>query len=83
MVRSLLVANKTLASGEVSRFVRERIANDDSCQFTLLVPATPQRDKLGSRLGTRSPTLAPAHEYRTRPSAWTIGSTRASAWSTG
>ena len=51
MVRLLLVANKTLASGEVSRFVRERIAEDDNCQFTLLVPATPQRDKLGSRMG--------------------------------
>ena len=51
MVRLLLVANKTLASGEVARFVRERIAKDDGCQFTLLVPATPQRDTLGSRLG--------------------------------
>ena len=51
MVGLLLVANKTLASGEVARFVRERIAKDDGCQFTLLVPATPQRDTLGSRLG--------------------------------
>jgi GABA permease len=51
MVHLLLVANKTLASGEVSRFVRERIAEGDSCEFTLLVPATPHRDELGSRLG--------------------------------
>jgi len=41
MVRVLLVANKTLGSGEVSEFVRSRIAEDD-CQFTLLVPATPR-----------------------------------------
>ena len=51
MVRLLLVANKTLASGEVSRFVRERVAKDESCQFTLLVPATPQRSQLGYRIG--------------------------------
>ena len=51
MVRLLLVANKTLASEEVSRFVRERMAKDDGCQFTLLVPATPQRGQLGSRMG--------------------------------
>ena len=50
MVRLLLVANKTLASGEVSRFVRERMAKDDSCQFTLLVPATPQGGQPGSRM---------------------------------
>ena len=44
MVRVLLVANKTLGSGEVSEFVRERMAKDD-CQFTLLVPATPRSDR--------------------------------------
>lgn len=41
MVRVLLVANKTLGSGEVSDFVRNRMTEDD-CQFTLLVPATPR-----------------------------------------
>lgn len=41
MVRVLLVANKTLGSGEVSDYVRNRMAQDE-CQFTLLVPATPR-----------------------------------------
>jgi GABA permease len=41
MVSVLLVANKTLGSGEVSEYVRSRMANDE-CQFTLLVPATPR-----------------------------------------
>jgi hypothetical protein len=41
MVRVLLVANKTLGSGEVSEFVRNRMATEE-CQFTLLVPATPR-----------------------------------------
>ena len=41
MVRVLLVANKTLGSGEVSEFVRNRMAEEE-CQFTLLVPATPR-----------------------------------------
>ncbi len=50
MVRLLLVANKTLDSGEVSRFVRERMAKDDNCQFTLLVPATPHGGQPGSRM---------------------------------
>jgi len=44
MVRVLLVANKTLGSGEVSEFVRNRMAEDE-CQFTLLVPATPRPDR--------------------------------------
>jgi hypothetical protein len=44
MVRVLLVANKTLGSGEVSDYVRNRMAKDD-CQFTLLVPATPRWDR--------------------------------------
>ncbi len=43
MVRVLLVANKTLGSGEVSEFVRNRIAKEE-CQFTLLVSATPRFD---------------------------------------
>jgi GABA permease len=41
MARVLLVANKTLGSGEVSDYVRNRMAEDE-CQFTLLVPATPR-----------------------------------------
>ncbi|GAA3691682.1 hypothetical protein GCM10022204_03720 [Microlunatus aurantiacus] len=49
MVRLLLVANKTLSSAEVSRFVQDRIAAGD-CQITLLVPATPQRVHAGSRM---------------------------------
>lgn len=44
MVRVLLVANKTLGSGEISEFVRDRMAKED-CQFTLLVPATPRWDR--------------------------------------
>jgi GABA permease len=44
MVRVLLVANKTLGSGEVSDYVRNRMAKDD-CEFTLLVPATPRWDR--------------------------------------
>jgi hypothetical protein len=44
MVRVLLVANKTLGSGEVSEFVRNRMAKEE-CQFTLLVPATPRGDR--------------------------------------
>ena len=49
MVRLLLVANKTLASGEVSEFVRDRIAKEEDCQFTLLVPATPRDHGAGAR----------------------------------
>ena len=44
MDRVLLVANKTLASGEISEFVRTRMAKGP-CQFTLLVPATPRWDR--------------------------------------
>ena len=44
MVNVLLVANKTLGSGEVSEFVRNRMAKEE-CQFTLLVPATPRWSK--------------------------------------
>jgi GABA permease len=50
MVRLLLVANKTLTSGEVSDFVRDRIAKDDNCQFTLLVPASPHERQPGARM---------------------------------
>ena len=50
MVRLLLVANKTLASGEVSAFVRDRMAKEEDCQFTLLVPATPRDHGAGARL---------------------------------
>jgi GABA permease len=45
MVRVLLVANKTLGSGEVSEYVRDRMAKEE-CQFTLLVPATPRWDRV-------------------------------------
>src|SRR4051812_35104447 len=44
MVRVLLIANKTLGSGEVSEFVRSRMAKEE-CQFTLLVPATPRPNR--------------------------------------
>jgi GABA permease len=44
MARVLLVANKTLASGEVSEYVRTRMAKEP-CEFTLLVPATPRWDR--------------------------------------
>ena len=50
MARLLLVANKTLDSEELSGYVRERMAKDDTCHFTLLVPATPHEGKPGSRV---------------------------------
>ena len=54
MARVLLVANKTLGSGEVAEYVRTRMSKDE-CQFTLLVPATPRsdRDPAESRLASR------------------------------
>ena len=53
MVEVLLVANKTLGSGEVSEFVRNRMAKEE-CRFTLLVPATPRPDQVpASRLASR------------------------------
>ena len=62
MVRVLLVANKTLGSGEVSEFVRERMAKDD-CQFTLLVPATPRSDRDPVRaISTTGPAIASSHD---------------------
>ena len=39
----LLVANQTLAGGEVPDYVRSRM-DDDAVAFTLLVPATPRAD---------------------------------------
>ena len=50
MVRLLLVANKTLASGEVSDFVKDRMAMEEDCRFTLLVPATPPGHQPGFRV---------------------------------
>jgi hypothetical protein len=53
MVRLLLVANKTLASGEVSDFVKDRMAKEEDCRFTLLVPATPRSNaEAGERAAT-------------------------------
>ena len=53
MVRLLLVANKTLASGEVSDFVKDRMAMEEDCRFTLLVPATPRSHaEAGERAAT-------------------------------
>jgi hypothetical protein len=52
MVRLLLVANKTLASGEVADFVKDRTAKDEDSQFTLLVPATPRSDEAQERAAT-------------------------------
>lgn len=62
MVRVLLVANKTLGSGEVSEFVRNRMSEAD-CQFTLLVPASP-RSYRGATSGPPnvSEGVPPAHE---------------------
>ena len=84
MVRLLLVANKTLASGEVSRFVRERIAKDDSCQFTLLVPATPQRRQTGIPDGERDRQRGLRRTSIGRDRArGRLGVRAPSAWSTG
>ena len=62
MVRVLLVANRTLGSGEVSEFVRNRMGEEE-CQFTLLVPATP-RSYRGAASGPAnvSEGVAPAHD---------------------
>jgi hypothetical protein len=49
VVHVLLVANKTLGSGEVADFVRNRMAKDE-CQFTLLVPAAPRGNREPTRL---------------------------------
>lgn len=43
MTRVLLVANRSLGSREVSEFVRDRVAQQDT-EFTLLVPALPRSD---------------------------------------
>jgi GABA permease len=62
MVRVLLVANKTLGSGEVIEYVRNRMGKEE-CQFTLLVPATPRPDRepaarLGASLASASEGVA-------------------------
>ncbi len=66
MVRVLLIANKTLGSGEVSEFVRNRMAKEE-CQFTLLVPATPRwnrepASRLAGGLASVSEGVGPSHE---------------------
>lgn len=61
MVRVLLVANKTLGSGEVSEFVRNRMASEE-CQFTLLVPATPRWDRVPLHRQRLASSLANASE---------------------
>jgi hypothetical protein len=50
MTRLLLVANKTLASGEVADFVKGRmaVADEGELSFTLLVPATSRADQAAS-----------------------------------
>ena len=61
MVRVLLVANKTLGSGEVSEFVRNRMGEEE-CQFTLLVPATPRSYRAApSKRADVGEGVAPAH----------------------
>jgi len=61
MARVLLVANKTLGSGEVSEFVRNRMGEEE-CQFTLLVPATPRSYRAPpSERADVSEGVAPAH----------------------
>ena len=52
MVHLLLVANKTLASGEVSDFVKDRMAKEKDCRFTLLVSATPRSSDAGEWTAT-------------------------------
>ena len=42
MTTALLVANQTLAGGEVEAFVRARLEAESPPEFTLLVPATAQ-----------------------------------------
>ena len=76
MVRLLLVANKTLASGEVSDFVKDRMAKEEDCRFTLLVPATPRSNAEAGN--GRRPGWAARAEGCTCPSrarARTTGST--------
>jgi len=61
MIRVLLVANRTLGSGEVSKFVRSRM-DEEECHFTLLVPATPRSHRVGSPVPDVREGVAPAHE---------------------
>jgi hypothetical protein len=66
MVDVLLVANKTLGSGEVSEFVRSRMVKDE-CRFTLLVPATPRPDRAREPVSRLASRLAGAAEGVTSP----------------
>ncbi len=61
MVHVLLVANKTLGSGEVSAYVRNRMASEE-CQFTLLVPATPRWDRVPLHQQRLASSMASASE---------------------
>jgi hypothetical protein len=56
----LLVANQTLAGGEVAAFVRSRMA-DDPADFTLLVPATAHvhRERVARTLHTLGESAPP------------------------
>ena len=61
MIRVLLVANKTLGSGEVSEFVRSRMGEEE-CHFTLLVPATPRSYREPTSVPDVHDRVAPVHE---------------------
>jgi hypothetical protein len=60
MIRVLLVANKTLGSGEVSEFVRSRMEGEE-CHFTLLVPATPHSHREPATVPDVREGVAPSH----------------------
>ncbi len=60
MIRVLLVANKTLGSGEVSEFVRSRMGEEE-CHFTLLVPATPRSHREPASVPDVREGVAPSH----------------------
>jgi hypothetical protein len=46
MRRFLIVGNQTLASEELRAAVRERLAGEEPCRFSIVVPATPPREHL-------------------------------------
>jgi len=81
MVRVLLVANKTLGSAEVSKFVRDRMAKDE-CQFTLLVPATPRWDRQIRRLASANVASPDENETTTTSPArgWSMGLDYLGVW---
>ena len=60
MPRVLVVANLTLGDSDLLQAIRDRM-NKGPCEFTLLVPATPQSDRestmqlMGRRLGSALP----------------------------